>query len=162
MLKWKYIRPVVILHSGNKLMWFQTPTCTLETFKILMFTLVYSVHSMKQNSIMMNFFYIFTSDIYMIHSLMILSRGGGGGGHSRVLVVRVRGRAALTTFFRPRFPFSRYYAFIIETPLRRPPLRSISVPMPIKIVEWSRAIAHPAHRAWKPLKTPHCTVALPI
>ena len=35
--------------------------------------------------------------------------GGGGGGHSRVLVVR--GRAALTTpFFRPRFPFSRYYA----------------------------------------------------
>ena len=32
-----------------------------------------------------------------------------GGGHSRVLVVRWR--ATLTTpFFRPRFPFSRYYA----------------------------------------------------
>ena len=58
----------------------------------------------------------------------------GGGGHSRVLVVR--GCAALTTpFLRPRCPFSR------------PLLRSISVPMPIKIVEWSRAIAHPARRA---------------
>ena len=59
---------------------------------------------------------------------------GGGGGHSLVLVVQ--GCAALTTpFFRPRCPFSR------------PPLRSISVPMPIKIVEWSHAIAHPARRA---------------
>ena len=56
----------------------------------------------------------------------------------------VRGRAALTTpFFRPRFLFSR------------PPLRSISVPMAIKIVEWLRAIAHPARSPG--LKTPHCT-----
>ena len=73
----------------------------------------------------------------------------GGGGHSRVLVVR--GCAALTTpSFRPRFPFSR------------PPLRSISVLMPIKIVEWSCAIAHPARSPC--LKTPenfslHCSLA---
>ena len=66
--------------------------------------------------------------VVMAHNMQ---QPGGGGGHSRVLVVR--GRAALTTpFCRPRFPFSR------------PPLRSISVPMPIKIVEWSRAIAHSA------------------
>ena len=74
--------------------------------------------------------------------------GGGGGTH---VYWWYEGRATLTTpFFRPRFPFSR------------PPLRSISVPMPIKIVECSRAIAHPARSPG--LKTPensslHCSLA---